>query len=256
MRIISWNVNGIRAVQKKGLLDWLQKEQPDFLCLQETKAEPQQLNEELLNVPGYTAYWSSAEKKGYSGTAIYTKFKPLNVQHGFGIQRFDSEGRAVIAEYKDFTLLNIYFPNGKKNQDRLNYKMDFYAATLDYCRELQKKGREVIICGDVNTAHKEIDLAHPRENENTSGFLPMERAWIDSLLANGFVDTLRQFHTEDRLYTWWDYRTSSRERNTGWRIDYFFVTEKLASKLKDAFILADVTGSDHCPLGIEIDVKG
>ncbi|MDR1114457.1 MAG: exodeoxyribonuclease III [Candidatus Margulisbacteria bacterium] len=250
MRLISWNVNGIRAAQKKGFLAWLQKEQPDILGLQETKAEPAQLSEELLNVPGYTAYWSSAEKKGYSGTALYTKIQPRQVRHGFDLSRFDREGRAVIAEYPEFTLLNIYFPNGKKDQERLNYKMDFYAATLAYCQKLQKAGQEIIICGDVNTAHKEIDLAHPQENSDTSGFLPIERAWIDQLLASGFVDTLRQFRPEPELYTWWDYKTHSRERNTGWRIDYFFTTAKLASRLKDAFILADVPGSDHCPVGI------
>jgi exodeoxyribonuclease-3 len=250
MRLISWNVNGIRAAQKKGFLAWLQKEQPDILGLQETKAEPAQLNAELLNAAGYTAYWSAAEKKGYSGTALYTKIQPRQVRRGFGLPRFDREGRVIIAEYPAFTLLNIYFPNGKKDQERLNYKMDFYAATLACCQELQKAGQEIIICGDVNTAHKEIDLAHPKENSSVSGFLPSERAWIDQLLASGFVDTLRQFHAEPDLYTWWDYKTHSRERNTGWRIDYFFATEKIARQLKDAFILSDVPGSDHCPVGI------
>lgn len=254
MRLISWNVNGIRAAQKKGFLAWLQKEQPDILGLQETKAEPAQLNAELLHAAGYTAYWSSAEKKGYSGTALYTKIQPRQVRHGFELPRFDREGRVIIAEYPAFTLLNIYFPNGKKDQERLDYKMDFYAATLDYCQRLQKAGQEIIICGDVNTAHQEIDLAHPQENSGTSGFLPSERAWIDQLLASGFVDTLRQFHPEPELYTWWDYKTHSRERNTGWRIDYFFVTRGLQKNLKDAFILADVAGSDHCPVGIELCV--
>ncbi|GBR77381.1 exodeoxyribonuclease III [Candidatus Termititenax dinenymphae] len=252
MRLISWNVNGIRAVQKKGFLEWFAQEQPDVLCLQETKAHPEQLDDSLLNVPGYTAYWSSAEKKGYSGTVIYTKEKPLSVQHGFDIPRFDNEGRIVTAEYPAFTLLNIYFPNGKKDQERLNYKMDFYAATLDYCQKLQKAGKQIIICGDVNTAHQEIDLAHPKENSDTSGFLPIERRWIDQLLAQGFTDTLRQFHPEPELYTWWDYKTLARERNVGWRIDYFFVTADLSKKLKDAFILNDVEGSDHCPLGITL----
>ncbi|GBR76568.1 exodeoxyribonuclease III [Candidatus Termititenax persephonae] len=252
MRLISWNVNGIRAVQKKGFLAWLNKAQPDILCLQETKATPDQLQDELLHIPGYTACWSSAEKKGYSGTVIYSKPVPLKVRHGFGLPRFDSEGRVVLAEYRDFTLLNIYFPNGKKNQERLAYKMDFYAATLEYCQKLQAAGQEIIICGDVNTAHQEIDLAHPRENADTSGFLPSERAWLDKLLAAGFVDTFRHFHSEPGQYTWWDYKTHSRERNIGWRIDYFFVTTGLAKKLQEAFILNDVFGSDHCPLGIVI----
>jgi len=255
MRLVSWNVNGIRAIQKKGFLEWFQKEQPDMLCLQETKAHTEQLNEQLLNVPGYTAYWSSAEKKGYSGTVIYTKEKPLSVVHGFGIERFDSEGRTVIAEYPAFTLLNIYFPNGKKNQERLDYKMDFYTATLDYCKTLQKSGKQIIICGDVNTAHTEIDLARPKENENTSGFLAIERAWIDQLLNAGFVDTLREkYPAKPELYTWWDYKTKARERNVGWRIDYFFITDGLQKNLQDAFILDTIEGSDHCPLGITLDL--
>lgn len=252
MRIISWNVNGIRAVEKKGFVAWLLKESPDILCLQETKAHPEQLTETLLTVPGYTAYWSSAEKKGYSGVVTYTKEKPLSVQHGFGIPLFDAEGRIVITEYKNFTLLNIYFPNGKKDALRLKYKMDFYAATLDYCTQLRKQGRKIIICGDINTAHKEIDLTHPKQNENTSGFLAIERAWIDQLLAAGYVDTLRHFTNEPELYTWWDYKTAARERNVGWRIDYFFVSHDLAPSLKKAFILKEVLGSDHCPLGIEL----
>ena len=255
MRIISWNVNGLRAIHKKGFLEWLQKEQPDLLCLQETKAQPEQLAEELLNVPGYTAYWSSAEKKGYSGTAVYSKIKPLSIVHGFGLERFDNEGRAVIAEYPQFVLLNIYFPNGRKNQERLDYKMDFYAATLDYCIALQKNGKQIIICGDVNTAHQPIDLARPKENENTSGFLPSERAWIDHLLREGLVDTLREkYPAQPGLYTWWDYKTKAKERNIGWRIDYFFITDGLKDKLKDAFILDTVEGSDHCPLGITLDL--
>ncbi|MDR1997496.1 MAG: exodeoxyribonuclease III [Candidatus Margulisbacteria bacterium] len=254
MRLLSWNVNGIRAAQKKGFLDWFAGEQPDMLCLQETKACPAQLDDALLNVPGYTAYWSSAEKKGYSGTVIYTKEKPRSVKYGFDLPCFDSEGRTVIAEYADFTLLNIYFPNGKKNQERLDYKMDFYAATLEYCQKRQKAGQQLIICGDVNTAHQAIDLAHPKENEHTSGFLKIEREWIDRLLAAGFCDTLREKHPgQPELYTWWDYKTLARERNVGWRIDYFFITDGLKAKLKDAFILPDVTGSDHCPLGIELE---
>ncbi|MDR2431713.1 MAG: exodeoxyribonuclease III [Candidatus Margulisbacteria bacterium] len=253
MRLISWNVNGLRAAQKKGFLDWFERDRPAILCLQETKAQPAQLDAKLLNAPGYSAYWSSAEKKGYSGTVIYTQKKPLSIQHGLGLERFDREGRVVIAEYPEFTLLNIYFPNGKKNQERLDYKMDFYAAVLDYCNALQKQGRQIIICGDVNTAHREIDLARPKENEHTSGFLPGERAWLDHLLREGFADTLREkYPDQPGLYTWWDYKTLARGRNIGWRIDYFFITDGLKKKLKDAFILAGVTGSDHCPVGIEL----
>lgn len=252
MRLVSWNVNGIRAIEKKGFLDWVSKESPDILCLQETKAHPEQLTEKLTAIPGYQAYWSSAEKKGYSGVVTYTKVKPNAVHYGFGIPSFDSEGRIVITEYTDFTLLNIYFPNGKKDTIRLKYKMDFYAATLEYCTHLRKQGKKIVICGDVNTAHQEIDLAHPKQNENTSGFLPSERAWIDQLLAAGYIDTLRHFTTEPNLYTWWDYKTAARERNIGWRIDYFFISADLKTNLKKAFILNAVTGSDHCPLGIEL----
>jgi exodeoxyribonuclease-3 len=252
MRLISWNVNGIRAVSKKGFSEWFAAESPDILCLQETKAHPEQLDETLLHPAGYHSYWSSAEKKGYSGVVTYTKQEPLSVQYGFGIPRFDSEGRIVITEFKEFTLLNIYFPNGKKDDIRLQYKMDFYAATLDHCTKLRKAGKKVIICGDVNTAHKEIDLARPKENSDTSGFLPIERAWIDEFLAAGYIDTLRQITDQPELYSWWDYKTGARERNTGWRIDYFYISEDLKQKLKDAFILTKVYGSDHCPVGIEL----
>lgn len=252
MRLISWNVNGIRAVEKKGFLEWVAKEKPDILCLQETKAHPEQLADTLLNISGYSAYWSSAEKKGYSGVVTYTKENPLSVRYGFDLPRFDSEGRIVITEYPGFTLLNIYFPNGKKDDLRLKYKMDFYDATLAYCNKLHKAGKKIIICGDVNTAHQEIDLAHPKENADVSGFLPMERAWIDKLLTAGYIDTLRYFTPEPNLYTWWDYKTAARERNIGWRIDYFFISADLQSNLKKAFILKDVMGSDHCPLGIDL----
>lgn len=252
MRLISWNVNGIRAIEKKGFLEWVTQESPEILCLQETKAHPEQLTESLLNIPGYTAYWSSAEKKGYSGVVTYTKQNPLSVQYGFDLPRFDSEGRIVITEFKEFTLLNIYFPNGKKDDIRLKYKMDFYAATLDYCQALRKQGQKIIVCGDVNTAHQEIDLAHPKQNEKTSGFLPSERAWIDKFIAAGYVDTLRHFTNDPELYTWWDYKTAARERNIGWRIDYFFVSKDLTQNLKKAFILKEIFGSDHCPLGIEL----
>ena len=251
MRIISWNVNGIRAVQKKGFLEWFNEEQPDILCLQETKAHPEQLDENLLEVPGYEAYWSSAEKKGYSGVVIYTKKKPLEVTYGMGIEEFDREGRLIIAEYEDFYLLNCYFPNGKRDQERLDYKMAFYDAFLELIERLRKK-KPIIFCGDVNTAHKEIDLARPKENESISGFLPLEREWIDKVVEKGYVDTFRHFHSEPEQYSWWSMRTAARARNVGWRIDYFFVSEELKGKLKDAFILQEVMGSDHCPVGVEV----
>jgi exodeoxyribonuclease-3 len=256
LKILSWNVNGIRAVHKKGFLDWFKNENPDILCLQETKAHPEQLSDELLNVPGYKSYFSSSiVKKGYSGVAIYTKNEPFKVEHGFGIKKFDDEGRIVIAEFKDFVLMNIYYPNGKASEERLKYKMDFYDAFLDYSNKLVKKGKKLIICGDVNTAHKEIDIARPKENENVSGFLKIERDWMDRFVSDGYVDTFRIFNQEPEQYTWWDLVTRARERNVGWRIDYFFVSNNFKNNVTNAFIMQDVMGSDHCPVGIELSLS-
>lgn len=255
LRLLSWNVNGIRAAQKKGFIDWVLKENPDVLCLQETKAHPEQLSEELLNINGYKSYFSSSiVKKGYSGVAIYSKQEPIKVENGFGIPRFDDEGRIIVADYKNFVLINIYFPNGKASPERLKYKMDFYDAFLDYANNSLKKGKKLIICGDVNTAHKEIDLARPKENEKISGFLPIEREWMDKFFSQGYFDTFRMFNSEPENYTWWDQVTRSRERNVGWRIDYFFVSENFKQNVKNASILEDVMGSDHCPVGIEIEI--
>lgn len=255
IKLLSWNVNGIRAVQKKGFVDWFLNENPDMLCLQETKAHPEQLSKELLNVNGYKSYFSSSiVKKGYSGVAIYTKQEPLTVEHGFGIPKFDDEGRILIAEYKKFVLLNIYYPNGKASAERLQYKMDFYDAFLEHTNKLVKQGKKLVICGDVNTAHKEIDLARPKENEKVSGFLPVEREWMDIFFANGYVDTFRMFNSEPGHYSWWDMITRARERNVGWRIDYFFVSENFRKNVKHAFIMPDVMGSDHCPVGIDLNI--
>jgi len=254
LRLLSWNVNGIRAVHKKGFLDWFKKENPDILCLQETKASEEQLVDELKNPPGYSSYFSSAEKKGYSGVAVYTKQKPEKIEKGFGINKFDSEGRVLIADYKKFVLLNVYYPNGKASPERLQYKLDFYDAFLEYAEGLRKKGKNLVICGDVNTAHKEIDLAHPKENETTSGFLPVEREWMDKFFSHGYVDTFRMFNNEPEQYTWWHVITRARERNVGWRIDYFFVNEEFRKNVKSASIMPEVMGSDHCPIGIEISV--
>lgn len=254
-RLLSWNVNGIRAIQKKGFLDWLKKENPDILCLQETKAHPDQLDEVLKNVDGYSAYFSSAEKKGYSGVVTYTKLKPLSIQQGIGINKFDSEGRFIITEFDDFTLFNIYFPNGKASGERLQYKMEFYETFLKHCKKLLKEGKKIVICGDVNTAHKEIDLARPKENSQTSGFLPQEREWIDKFLAAGFIDTFRMFNQGPDQYTWWDMVTRARDRNVGWRIDYFYISENLKDKIISGSIHQDVMGSDHCPISIEISTK-
>ncbi|MDH3268893.1 MAG: exodeoxyribonuclease III [Ignavibacteria bacterium] len=252
LRLISWNVNGIRASHKKGLLDWFEKENPDMLCLQETKAHPDQLVDELKNVDGYESCFSSAEKKGYSGVVTYTKLKPKNVQQGLGIKKFDSEGRFIITEFEDFILFNIYFPNGKASGERLQYKIDFYDAFLKHCKKLLKQEKKVVVCGDVNTAHKEIDLARPKENSQTSGFLPEEREWIDKFLAAGFMDTFRMFNQKPENYTWWDMVTRARERNVGWRIDYFYASENLKSNIKSASIHSSVMGSDHCPIELEL----
>jgi len=241
-------------VQKKGFIEWLLDADPDILCIQETKAQPDQLDMELLNIEGYSSHFVSAQRKGYSGVAIYTKVEPTKIIEGLGIEEFDAEGRTIIAEYEDFVLYNIYYPNGKKDNVRLKYKMDFYDAFLKHALKYKKAGKNIIICGDVNTAHKEIDLSHPKRDSKFSGFLPEERAWIDKFLSHGFLDTLRVFHKEPELYSWWDYKTRARERNIGWRIDYFFVSKSLKPKLKDAFILDDVMGSDHCPVGIELEI--
>lgn len=256
MKLFSWNVNGIRAIQKKGFLDWLAKEKPDILCIQETKARVEQLDKELVEPKNYKTYWVSAqEKKGYSGVVTYTKQEPKKTETGFGVKIFDKEGRILIHDYDHFTLFNIYFPNGQMNEERLKYKLGFYDEFLKYVNKIKDKGKKVIICGDVNTAHKEIDLARPKENEDTSGFLPIERKWMDKFIACGYIDTFRHFIKEGGNYTYWDPITRARERNTGWRIDYFFITPNLLDNLKSAFIMPAVMGSDHCPCGIEIELQ-
>ncbi len=253
-RILSWNVNGFRAVYKKGFMDWMHGESPDILCLQETKAQEDQIQKELKDVNGYHYFFCSAERKGYSGVAIFTKEIPISVKQGFGIPRFDSEGRVLVAEYKGFILCNVYFPNGGSGPERLAYKMDFYKHFLEFMLQLKNSGKNVIVCGDVNTAHKEIDLARPKENSKISGFLPQERAWIDACVENGFLDIFREFNQEPQQYSWWDMKSGARARNVGWRIDFFLVAEKIKNKVKAAFIMPEVLGSDHCPVGIELEV--
>jgi len=252
MKLISWNINGIRAAYKKGLYEWLIKEKPDILCVQEIKALPDQIPTILKNNPEYFVYINSANRKGYSGVATFTKQKPKNVITNFGIDKFDIEGRIMITEFSNFVLLNIYFPNGKKNQERLNYKLDFYNAFLSYTDNIKIKDKNIIVCGDFNTAHKEIDLSRPKQNEKNSGFLPIERLWIDTFIEHGNVDTFRYFNKEPNQYTWWDQKTRSRERNIGWRIDYFFINNGLIPNLSKSFILPEIMGSDHCPIGITL----
>ncbi|MEY7998664.1 exodeoxyribonuclease III [Clostridium sp. Mt-5] len=253
MRIYSWNVNGLRAISKKNFLKWVEIENPDILCIQETKLQEVTLEDNLKNIRGYHSYFSFAEKKGYSGVAVYTKFEPISIKHGIEISRFDSEGRILAVEFKDFTLLNIYFPNGQMSQERLDYKMDFYNAILDYCNLLVSQNKKLIICGDYNTAHTEMDIKNAKANAKNSGFLPIEREWIDKFIKNGYTDTYRYMNPQKIEYSWWSYRFKARERNAGWRIDYHFVSNNLLQKVKKSTILTDIPGSDHCPIMIEIE---
>jgi exodeoxyribonuclease III len=252
-RLISWNVNGIRAALKKGFLDWLHAESADIICVQETKARPEQVEQRLRNPEGWHASWFSAEKKGYSGVATFSRTAPLSVKTGLGDAKFDCEGRVIESEFPDFTLFNVYFPNGGQGPHRVRYKLEFYDALLKHCSGLRAQGTKVIICGDYNTAHTEIDLARPKENSKTSGFLPEERAWFDRYLAAGYIDCFREFNEEPDWYTWWSFRTRARARNVGWRIDYHLASEDLKMNLNDAFIARDTMGSDHCPVGLELE---
>ncbi len=255
MYIISWNVNGIRAAQRKGFLKWLHSEDPDVLCVQETKAHPDQLDAELLASTGYKTWWASAEKKGYSGVGNFAREQPAYVHVGFGPQEFDSEGRVLVAEYPAFTLLNVYFPNGSRDHHRVPYKLDFYEALLEYCDELRAEGHKLIICGDFNTAHEDIDLARPKQNKNTTGFLPEEREWLGRWLSHGYTDVYRYLHPDQEgAYTWWTYISNARSRNVGWRLDMFYVSDDLLPYVEEATILTDVMGSDHCPVGLKIEV--
>jgi exodeoxyribonuclease III len=251
MRIISWNVNGIRANIKKGGFDWLMSESPDIFCLQETKAHPEQLEPNIVSPTGYTSYFDHSKgRKGYSGVAIYTKQKPEKVEYGFGIEELDQEGRQISLFFKDFVFINTYFPNGGGGPERLDFKMRYYTAFLKYIEKIRKSGLEVIFCGDVNTAHNEIDLARPKENEKHTGFLPEERAWLDEVIKKGYVDIWRSLNPNKVQYSWWDMKTFARERNVGWRIDYFFASEKIAKKITKAKIHDSILGSDHCPIEI------
>ncbi|AKB77920.1 Exodeoxyribonuclease III [Methanosarcina horonobensis HB-1 = JCM 15518] len=251
--LISWNVNGLRAAVKKGFLDLLLEHRFDVVCIQETKASQDKLPREVKNIPGYYNYFVSAEQNGYSGVGTFSKKKPLNIEKGMGSEIFDREGRFLRTDYEDFVLMNIYFPNGKASQERLDYKMAFYDAFLDYANALNAEGKKLVICGDVNTAHKEIDLARPKQNETISGFLPEEREWMDKFLAAGYLDTFRMFNNESGNYSWWSMRTQARERNVGWRLDYFFVSENLREYVNSALIYPEITGSDHCPVGLELE---
>jgi exodeoxyribonuclease-3 len=252
MKILSWNVNGLRAIHGKGFLKWLSSQKADIVCVQETKASEDQIPEDLRAIAGYRGYFVAAERKGYSGVALWARQVPKHVETRMGIERFDIEGRMIQVTYPSFTLLNVYFPNGGASHERLEYKLDFYDSFLSHVSRLRRK--RIIICGDFNTAHKEVDLARPKQNQTISGFLPIERVWLDKLVEHGFVDTFRMFTQEGGHYTWWDYQTRARERNVGWRLDYFFVSSNLGRRMRAAFIQPEVMGSDHCPVGIELEI--
>lgn len=256
MKIASWNVNGIRANIKKGGFDWLINQDFDIFCLQETKAHPDQLPAEVVSPPGYISYFDHSKlRKGYSGVAIYTKTKPEKVEYGFGIEELDKEGRQITLFFKGFALVNTYFPNGGGGPERLAYKLKYYDAFLQYVNKIRKKGYSVIFTGDVNTAHTEIDLARPKENAENTGFLPIERAWIDKVIAAKYVDVFRSMNPgKTGAYTYWDMKTFARERNVGWRIDYFFISDDIVDKAKKAAILSNVLGSDHCPILLDIAI--
>ncbi|MDD3816976.1 MAG: exodeoxyribonuclease III [Thiovulaceae bacterium] len=252
IEIISWNVNGIRAVASKGGFAWLERRSCDILCLQEIKATEEQIPNDLFTPPFLETAINPAERKGYSGTATFSN---LASEYTSTCQEIDThhEGRIIETRYGDVVLFNVYFPNGQKDDARLSHKMKFYDDFLEHCQKLREEGKSIIICGDVNTAHREIDLKNPKANEKTSGFLPIERAWIDKLLSCGYIDTFRYVHGDlSDQYSWWSYRFSARAKNVGWRIDYFFISEDLAQNLEDAFILNEIEGSDHCPVGIRI----
>jgi len=254
MKLYSWNVNGIRAAEKKGFVDWLQETQPDILAVQETKAHPDQLSDALLNPEGYHTYWAAAEKKGYSGVALYTKTEPNNVQIGLGIEKFDNEGRTILAEYDDFNLIATYVPSASKGADFVPFKLEYCQALLDQCNAWRDAGKGVIVCGDINISHKEIDLARPDSNHKTTGFMPEERAFLDKWFdEEGYIDSYRHFNPdEEGAYSWWSYRGGARSRNVGWRLDYFILSPEMLEHLDAASIETDIMGSDHCPVTIAL----
>lgn len=250
MKLISWNVNGLRACVTKGFLDFFGEADADIFCVQETKLQPGQIE---LDLPGYHQYWNSAEKKGYSGTAVFTKEEPLSVTCGIGIQEHDREGRVITLEFPEFYVVTVYTPNSQEGLARLSYRMEWEEAFLSYIKKLEET-RPVIFCGDLNVAHREIDLKNPKTNRKNAGFTDEERGKMSALLENGFIDTYRYFYPDTTdIYSWWSYRFQARSKNAGWRIDYFIVSECLKDRLEDARIYTEVMGSDHCPVGLELN---
>lgn len=251
-KFMSWNVNGIRACESKGFLNWFKRVEADVVCVQEIKANPEQLSEKLLNPHKCHAFWNPAEKPGYSGVALFSKKEPLDVTLGLGITDIDREGRVITAEFKNFILVNSYFPNSQREHARLPFKLKFCREYAKYVKRLRRKGKSVFLCADWNIAHKEIDLKNPKSNENNAGFLPQERAWMTDFLEEGYVDTFRHFTPDPGHYTWWSYRPGVREKNIGWRLDYFLSDKDSIKRLKAARNFPKVMGSDHCPVSLEI----
>lgn len=261
LKLVSWNVNGIRAVMKKDFIESLNELNADIICLQETKAHPEQVEHKLIEMGYSYEYWNSAEKKGYSGTAIFSKIKPINVTYGLGIEEHDNEGRVITAEFEEFFLITVYTPNSKRELERLDYRYEKWDIDfLKYVKNLEKT-KPVVFCGDLNAAHKEIDIKNDKANKTTAtkpgsaGFTDKEREGIDNIISSGFIDTFRKFHPQEEKFSWWSYMGRARKNNVGWRIDYFFVSEKLNDKLKDANIHDNIEGSDHCPVSIEVNLK-
>ncbi len=253
MKIISYNVNGIRAALKKGFLEWLQAADPDVICIQETKAHKEQLDLQQFEEAGYPFnYWFSAQKKGYSSVAVFSKTKPNHIEYGTGIETMDFEGRNLRLDFDTFSVMSLYLPSGTNNA-RLNFKLNYMAEFQDYVNNLRKEIPNLLICGDYNICHEAIDIHNPKQNKNTSGFLPVEREWIDNFIHSGFIDTFRHFNKEPHHYSWWSYRANARNNNKGWRIDYCMASESIQNNLKRAFILPEARHSDHCPIGVELE---
>jgi exodeoxyribonuclease-3 len=253
MKITTWNINGIRAAMGKNILDWIDSYQPDVVCLQEIKAKEDQIDIDPIKAIGYECICNPAERPGYSGTAALYREPAAEITTGLGKDIFDNEGRLIRLRYPDFELFNIYFPNGGRDNSRVPYKLDFYAYLLELCDEMQQEGKEIILTGDFNTAHKEIDLKNPKANEKNTGFLPEERQWIDRYLEHGFIDAYRKLYPEEEKYTWWTYRFNARQNNVGWRLDYFLVTKGIMERTKDVIIHSEVMGSDHCPVSLILE---
>ncbi len=255
MKIISWNVNGVRAASKKGLMDFLVSSEADVFCIQETKASLEQLGKEIYAPAGYQSWWQSAERKGYSGTALWARNEPDSLET-LGVEEFDNEGRVQVARFGRLVVINCYFPNSQAEGARLDYKLRFNEAVKKRADALVAEGCTVTVTGDFNVSHKPIDLARPKENEKNPGYLPEERAWMDSFIDGGWTDTFRMFETGPNHYSWWSYRGGARARNVGWRLDYFCVNDAAADRVKSSLILPEITGSDHCPVSMEIDLEG